>query len=104
MTKKLWQASFKEKKNSNLFAFENYLSKQFNNNISLSLDPFFFILLIALEARKHQVADSASKYNVLTEPNFVNQSIHFIFHFYFDLHFCIHLQKSLKNHHFKISF
>ena len=30
MTKKLWQASLKEKKNSNLFAFENYLSKKFN--------------------------------------------------------------------------
>ncbi len=30
MTKKLWQASLKEKKNSNLFAFENYLTKKFN--------------------------------------------------------------------------
>ena len=30
MTKKLWQASLKKKKNSNLFAFENYLTKKFN--------------------------------------------------------------------------
>ncbi len=30
MTKKLWQASLKKKKNSNLFAFENYLAKKFN--------------------------------------------------------------------------
>ncbi len=30
MTKKLWQATSQEKKNSNLFAFENYLSKKFN--------------------------------------------------------------------------
>ena len=30
MTKKLWQASFDQKKNSNLFQFENYISKKFN--------------------------------------------------------------------------
>tara|TARA_B100000902_G_scaffold284797_1_gene270783 strand:+ start:489 stop:2450 length:1962 start_codon:yes stop_codon:yes gene_type:complete len=30
MTKKLWQASLNQKKNSNLFAFENYISKKFN--------------------------------------------------------------------------
>ena len=30
MTKKIWQASLKEKRNSNLFAFENYLSEKFN--------------------------------------------------------------------------
>ena len=27
MTKKLWQASLNQKKNSNLYAFENYVSK-----------------------------------------------------------------------------
>ena len=32
MTKKLWQPSLKQKKNSNLFAFENYLSKKYNKN------------------------------------------------------------------------
>ena len=30
MTKKLWQASLNQKKNSNLFQFENYISKKFN--------------------------------------------------------------------------
>ena len=30
MTKKLWQASFDQKKKSNLFQFENYISKKFN--------------------------------------------------------------------------
>ena len=30
MTKKLWEASLKDKRNSNLFAFENYVSKKFN--------------------------------------------------------------------------
>jgi len=30
MTKKLWQASLKQKKNSNLFKFENFLAKKFN--------------------------------------------------------------------------
>ena len=32
MTKKLWQPSLKQKKNSNLFAFENYLLKKYNKN------------------------------------------------------------------------
>ena len=32
MTKKLWQPSLKQKKNSNLFAFENYLIKKYNKN------------------------------------------------------------------------
>ena len=30
MTKKLWQASVKDKKNSNLFEFEKFLAKKFN--------------------------------------------------------------------------
>ena len=30
MTKKLWQASLQKKRNSNLYAFENYLSKKFH--------------------------------------------------------------------------
>ena len=30
MTKKLWQASLNQKKKSNLFAYENYISKKFN--------------------------------------------------------------------------
>ncbi len=34
MTKKLWEASFKQKKNSNLFAFENYLSKKLNRDFN----------------------------------------------------------------------
>ena len=34
MTKKLWQASFNQKKNSNLFAFENYISKKFNKKFN----------------------------------------------------------------------
>ena len=34
MTKKLWQASLKQKKNSILFSFENYISKKFNKNFS----------------------------------------------------------------------
>jgi acetoacetyl-CoA synthetase len=42
MTKKLWQASLKQKKNSNLFAFENYISKKFgkkfNKNFQTILD------------------------------------------------------------------
>ncbi len=32
MTKKLWEASLKQKKNSILFSFENYISKKFNKN------------------------------------------------------------------------
>ena len=32
MTKKLWQPSLRQKKNSNLFAFENYLSKKYKKN------------------------------------------------------------------------
>jgi len=42
MTKKLWEASLDQKKNSNLFAFENYISKKFskkfNNNYQKILD------------------------------------------------------------------
>ena len=34
MTKKLWQASLNQKKNSNLFAFEKYVSKKFNKNFN----------------------------------------------------------------------
>ena len=34
MTQKLWQASSKQKKNSILFNFENYISKKFNKNFS----------------------------------------------------------------------
>ena len=34
MTQKLWQASSKQKKNSILFSFENYISKKFNKNFS----------------------------------------------------------------------
>ena len=34
MTKKLWQASLNQKKNSNLFAFENYISKKFNKKFN----------------------------------------------------------------------
>jgi len=30
MTKKLWQASLNQKKNSNLFQFEKYISNKFN--------------------------------------------------------------------------
>ena len=42
MTKKLWQASFDQKKNSNLFQFEKYMSKicniKFNNDFQKILD------------------------------------------------------------------
>jgi acetoacetyl-CoA synthetase len=34
MTKKLWQASLSQKKNSNLFAFESYISKKFNKKFN----------------------------------------------------------------------
>jgi acetoacetyl-CoA synthetase len=34
MTKKLWQASLKYKKNSILFSFENYISKKFNKKFN----------------------------------------------------------------------
>ena len=34
MTKKLWQASKSQKKNSNLFQFENYISKKFNKKFN----------------------------------------------------------------------
>ena len=34
MTQKLWQASSKQKQNSILFSFENYISKKFNKNFS----------------------------------------------------------------------
>ncbi len=34
MTKKLWQATLNKKKNSNLFAFENYISKKFNKKFN----------------------------------------------------------------------
>ena len=34
MTQKLWQASSKQKKNSILFSFENYISKKFKKNFS----------------------------------------------------------------------
>ena len=42
MTKKLWEASLNQKKNSILFSFENYISKKlnkkFNNNYQKILD------------------------------------------------------------------
>ena len=34
MTKKLWEASINQKKNSNLFAFENYISKKFDKKFN----------------------------------------------------------------------
>ena len=34
MTKKLWQASSKQKKNSILFEFENYISKKTNKKFN----------------------------------------------------------------------
>ena len=34
MTKKLWQASLNQKKNSNLFKFEKFISKRFNKNFN----------------------------------------------------------------------
>ena len=34
MTKKLWEADLNQKKNSNLFAFENYISKKFNKKFN----------------------------------------------------------------------
>ena len=34
MTKKLWQASLNQKKKSNLFAFEKYISKKFNKRLN----------------------------------------------------------------------
>ena len=34
MTKKLWEASLNQKKNSNLFVFENYISKKFSKNFN----------------------------------------------------------------------
>jgi acetoacetyl-CoA synthetase len=34
MTKKLWEASLNQKKNSNLFAFEKYISKKFSKNFN----------------------------------------------------------------------
>ena len=34
MTKKLWQASINQKKNSNLFKFENYISKKTNKKFN----------------------------------------------------------------------
>ena len=36
MTKKLWEASLNQKKNSILFSFENYISKKFNKNFNNS--------------------------------------------------------------------
>ena len=42
MTKKLWEASLNQKKNSNLFAFENYIlkksNKKFNSDFQKILD------------------------------------------------------------------
>ena len=32
MSKKLWEASLNQKKNSNLFSFENYISRKFSKN------------------------------------------------------------------------
>jgi acetoacetyl-CoA synthetase len=40
MTKKLWQASLNQKKNSNLFAFENYISKKFNKKFNKIIKKF----------------------------------------------------------------
>ena len=34
MTKKLWEASLNQKKNSNLFAFEKYISKKFSKKFN----------------------------------------------------------------------
>ncbi len=34
MTKKIWEASLKRKTNSNLYAFEKYLSKKFNRKFN----------------------------------------------------------------------
>jgi len=34
MTKKIWEATLDQKKNSNLFAFENYISKKFSKNFN----------------------------------------------------------------------
>jgi len=34
MSKKLWQPSLTEKRNSNLFAFENYISKKLNKKFN----------------------------------------------------------------------
>ena len=34
MTKKLWEASLNQKKNSNLFAFEKFISKKFNKKFN----------------------------------------------------------------------
>ena len=39
MIKKLWEASLKQKKNSNLFAFEKYISEKLS---SLNIDQFGF--------------------------------------------------------------
>ena len=49
MTKKLWQASLNQKKNSNLFAFEKYVSKKFNkkfnNDFQKQINLNFFLQL-----------------------------------------------------------
>ena len=34
MTKKIWQASLNQKKNSILYNFEQYISKKFNKNFN----------------------------------------------------------------------
>ena len=40
MTKKLWEASLKDKKNSNLYAFEKFISKKIKKKFNLNYKTF----------------------------------------------------------------
>ena len=40
MTNKLWEASLKEKKNSNLYAFEKFISKKIKKKFNLNYKTF----------------------------------------------------------------
>ena len=55
MTKKLWQASLKQKRNSNLFEFEKFLTKKFNYTFKKNykkLNNQFFLQKGLLESYK----------------------------------------------------
>jgi len=84
MTKKLWEASLNQKKNSILFSFENYISKKFNKNFdrnykklldwTIENSPKFwssfwdFTKIIGIKGKK-EISKSKTFYKNLFLPN-----------------------------------
>jgi len=75
MTKKLWQASLNQKKNSNLFQFEKYISNKFNIKLNQKYDSKSYTTSNSINSKvKWSLTDNKSAFHKIIYKNYKNES------------------------------